>query len=252
MAPSTVLVTGLGGLIGGAVRAHLGDRYAFRGLGRRPGPPGVPWHAADIADLDAIAPAFEGVQAVVHLAAVVGGGASFEEYVRGNVVGTYNVFEAARRAGVARVVYASSGAVISGVERDEPYRALAEGRAADIAPPPVLTHESPLRPSGIYGCTKVWGEALARHYVDAHGMSAICLRIGAVNAEDRPRAPRERAVWCSRRDVARMIGACLDAPRELTFDIFYVTSRNRRGYRDLSHARDVLGWEPLDSADDHA
>jgi nucleoside-diphosphate-sugar epimerase len=241
-----VLVTGLGGVIGGAMREHLGDRYDLRGLGRRPGPGGVPWTVGDIGDFDAIRPAFAGVDAVVHLAAVLGGRAELDPYVRGNVVGTYNVFEAARRAGVRRVVFASSGAVISGIEKDEPYASFIEGRAPAA---PTLTHTSPLRPAGLYGCSKVWGEVLARHYADAHRMSMLCLRIGRVKPEDRPTEPREFAVWCSRRDIARMIGACLDAPLDLRFDIFYVTSRNRRGYRDLEHARKVLGWTPLDSAD---
>ena len=241
-----VLVTGLGGLIGGAMRAHLGERYELRGLGRRQGPPGVPWTAADIGDMDAIRPAFAGVDAVVHLAAVVGGKAELDAYVHGNVVGTYNVFEAARRAGVRRVVFASSGATISGIEQDEPYSSFVEGRAASA---PMLTHQSPLRPSGLYGCSKVWGEALARHYADAYKMSLICLRIGAVKKEDRPTVARDFSVWCSQRDIATMIGACLDAPPDLRFEIFYVTSRNRRGYRDLEHARDILGWAPADSAD---
>ncbi len=251
MAKPVILVTGLGGLIGGAVRTHLGDRYELRGIGRRSGPSNVPWHVADIADLDAILPAFDGVDAVVHLAAVVGTNAELEAYVRANVVGTYNVFEAARRAGIRRVVCASSGATISAVEREEPFRSLVEARDGNVPRVPILTHESPLRPSSLYGCSKIWGEALARHYADAHGLSVICLRIGAVNARDQPRAPRELSVWCSQRDVARMIGACLAAPASVGFDIFYVTSRNRRGYRDLEHAREVVGWEPVDSADAH-
>jgi len=251
MTKPVILVTGLGGLIGSAVRAHLADCYECRGLGRRPGPPGVPWHVADIADLDAILPAFRDAAAVVHLAAAVGANAAFDAYLHTNVVGTYNVFEAARRAGVGRVVFASSGATVSGVERDEPFRSLVQAATEDSARVPMLTHDSPLRPSGVYGCTKVWGEALGRHYADAHGLSVICVRIGAVNAEDRPRAPRERSVWCSQRDVARMIGSCLAAPPSVRFDIFYATSRNRRGYRDLEHPRAVLGWEPLDSADAH-
>lgn len=241
-----VLVTGLGGLIGGAMRAHLAQRFQLRGLGRRPGPSGVPWTVADVADFEAIRPAFTGVDAVVHLAAVVGSKADFDAYLRGNIVGTYNVFEAARRAGVRRVVFASSGATVSGIEKDEPYASLVEGRAQSA---PMLTHLSPVRPSGLYGCSKVWGEALARHYADEHKLSVLCLRIGHVNAEDRPIAPRDFSVWCSQRDVALMIGACLDAPLDLRFEVFYVTSRNRRTYRDLDHARRVLGWQPMDSAD---
>lgn len=244
----TVLVTGLSGLIGGAVREHLGAAYDFRGLNRR-AVPGVPTHRADIADLDAIAPAFAGVDTVVHLAAVAGGAEPWERLLPANVVGVYNVFEASRRAGVRRVVFASSGATISGREREMPYSALVDGRHDQAGAWAPLTHESPLRPSGLYGATKVFGEAVARHYADAHGLSAICLRIGRVLESDRPETTRDRAVWCSQRDVARAIGLAIDAPDTVRFEVVFVTSRNRWGYRDLEHARRVLGFEPLDAAE---
>ena len=80
-------------------------------------------------------------------------------------------------------------------------------------------------------------------------MSVLCLRIGAVTAEDRPVQTRQVAVWCSQRDIGGMIEKCVEAPPELRFDIFYVTSNNRWGYRDLEHAREVLGFEPQDSAE---
>src|SRR5213596_2617822 len=97
MARSTVLVTGMSGLIGGALRSHLAARYELRALNRRP-VEGVPCHQADVADLEAIQPAFKGVDAVVHLAASVGMSAPFDEILRANVVGTYNVLEASRRS----------------------------------------------------------------------------------------------------------------------------------------------------------
>jgi hypothetical protein len=80
-------------------------------------------------------------------------------------------------------------------------------------------------------------------------MSVLCVRIGRVKDEDRPTSARDRSVWCSQRDVVRMIEACIEAPDRLRFDVFYATSNNRYGYRDLEHARAVLGWSPLDSAD---
>jgi nucleoside-diphosphate-sugar epimerase len=175
----------------------------------------------------------------------VGGGAA------DNVVGTYNVFEAARRAGVKRVVYASSGATVSNIERDEPYAALTAGRYDEVAEWPVLTDESPTRPHGLYGCSKVWGEALARHFADTADMSMICLRIGHVSAQDRPVKPREFSVWCSRRDIAQMVERCLAAPASLRFDVFFVTSDNKWGYRDIEHARAVVGYAPEDRAEDH-
>ena len=112
MTQQTVLITGMSGLIGSAVRARLQARYALRALNRRP-VEGVSGHQADIADLDAIEPAFAGVDAVVHLAAFAHGNATWDEILHHNVMGTYNVFEAARRHGVKRVVYASSGATVS-------------------------------------------------------------------------------------------------------------------------------------------
>ena len=250
MAGQTVLVTGMSGLIGSAARKRLEGRYELRALNRGR-VEGVPCHQGDIADLAAIQPAFQGVDVVVHLAAIAGGSATWEQVLSHNVVGTYNVFEAARRAGVKRVVYASSGATVSSYERDVPYSALAAGRYGEVKTWAKLTHETPVRPAALYGCSKVWGEALARHYSDAYSMSMICLRIGAVNREDRPTALRQFSVWCSQRDVAQMIERCIAAPEGLTFDIFYVVSDNKWGYRDLDRARAAVGYEPQDRAEDH-
>jgi nucleoside-diphosphate-sugar epimerase len=170
---------------------------------------------------------------------------------RHNITGTYNVFEAAREAGVKRVVFASSGAAVSAIESDKPYSDIVAGRYDGLTSWPMLTHLSPLRPSGLYGASKVWGEALGRHYSDAHGMSVICVRIGRVHAQDRPLSAREFAVWCSQRDIARFLEACVEAPEAVRFEIFFCTSRNKWGYRDLEHPRAVLGWEPVDAAEDH-
>jgi nucleoside-diphosphate-sugar epimerase len=251
MARKKVLVTGMSGLIGSAVRRHLGDKYELSALNRRD-VPGVPCHRADITDLEAILPAFEGQEAVVHLAAIVRGDATWEELLAHNVAGTYNVFEAARRAGVKRIVYASSGATISGWEREMPYRALAEGRY-DAVPETwaKLTHRTPVWPGGLYGCSKVWGESLARHFSDTSDLSILCLRIGAVKSEDRPQTARDFSVWCSQRDIVQMIERCIDAPDSLRFDIYYALSNNRWGYRDLEHARQVVGFVPQDAAEDH-
>jgi nucleoside-diphosphate-sugar epimerase len=245
-----VLVTGMSGLIGRALRRHLESRYELRALNRRQ-VEGVTCFQADVADLEAMQPAFDGVDTVVHLAARVGTVTSFAEILQANVIGTYNVFEAARRSGVKRVVFASSGAVVSGYERDEPYQSLVWGRYAGLEAWPILTHESPLRPTGLYGVSKAWGETLARHYADAHGLSMICVRIGHVTAEDRPASAREFAVWCSQRDVCRMIELAIAVPEHVRFDVFYALSRNRWSYRDLEHARTVLGFQPADAAESY-
>ena len=251
MKPEKVLITGMSGLIGGVVRSRLEGKYALSALNRRD-VPGVQCHRADIADLEAIQPAFEGVDVVVHLAAIARGDATWEEVLKHNLTGTYNVFEASRRAGVKRIIYASSGSTISGCEQEFPYNVLAAGHY-DEAPDTwqKLTHESPTYPSGLYGCSKVWGEALARHFSDAHGISMICLRIGAVNRENRPVQPRTFSVWCSQRDIAQMVEKCVEAPDSVKFDIFFAVSNNKWSYRDVSHAREVVGFEPQDVAEDY-
>jgi nucleoside-diphosphate-sugar epimerase len=243
-----VLVTGMSGLIGKAVRKELEGDYELSALNRS-AVEGVECVRADISDMDAIRPAFEGIDQVVHLAAIAHGSPDWNQLLSFNVIGTHNVFEAARQASVKRVIYASSGATIAGYERQEPYKALSEGRYQDAGEWDNLTHES-LYPRGIYGCTKVWAEALAHHFSDSAGMSMIGLRIGAVNEEDKPLQTRQKSVWCSQREVARMVRACLVASDEVKYDIFFVVSRNQYSYRDMSHAKDVLGFEPQDSADE--
>lgn len=244
-----ILITGMSGLIGGVARQRLQDKYTVSALNRS-AVPGVPCHRADIADLDAIQPAFENIDVVVHLAALARGDATWDDLHTANVVGTYNVFEAARRAGVQRIVYASSGSTVAGWEHEHPYGALVAGRYDEVGESwPMITHESPTRPSGIYGATKVWGEALARHFTDSTDLSIICLRIGHVTQADRPTSTRDYSIWCSQRDIGQMIEKCITAPADLKYDIFFVLSNNKWGYRDISHPRAVVGFVPEDAAE---
>lgn len=252
MTRPTVLVTGLSGLIGGAFLAWEGRRYDVRALNRR-GVEGVPTHRADIGDLDAIAPAFVGIDAVVHLAAAVGASVPFEDLLRRNIAGTYNVFECARRAGVRRVVFASSGNTVTAWEREMPYRALIEGRYDQLGGQPWerIAPTALGRPGSLYGCSKLWGETLGRLYADVHGLSVICLRIGNCSAKDRPDGPREFSVWCSQRDAARGIALAIDASPSVLYDVLFITSDNRWGYRDLTRSREILGYVPQDHAEEH-
>ena len=247
MVKKKVLVTGLSGVIGGAVLKHLGDKYDLSALNRRD-VPGVQCYKADIVDLNAIRPAFEGKDVVVHLAAVLGG-ASWEDILHTNIIGCYNVFEASRLAGVKRIIFASSGAVVMGYEKDFPYNAIVEGKYDKVPPEwPMLTAESQVRPNDLYGASKVWGEALGRYYSEVFGISVICLRFGRVKADDKPTTPRDFVVWCSLRNAAQMVDRCIAAPEDLSFDILYVVSNNRWRHRDIEHARKVVGYYPLDGA----
>jgi nucleoside-diphosphate-sugar epimerase len=251
MANQKVLVTGMSGLIGGAVRTFFEDKCQLTALNRSD-VTGVQTIRADIADFDDMRAAFDGQDTVIHLAAKSGENFTWEEFSSTNIEGTRNVFEAARQAGVKRVISASSGATVAGWELSEPYAAIIAGRYADVPEEwQLITHEMAPRPRGVYASTKVWGEALARHYTDSSDLSIINLRIGLVNEADRPLRPRHYAVWCSQRDLLQMIERCLDAPAELKFDTFFVVSDNHWNYRDLSHAREVLGFEPQDGAESY-
>jgi nucleoside-diphosphate-sugar epimerase len=249
MPDGRVLVTGMSGLIGGALRKRLEGRVPLRALNRRE-IPGVDCRRGDIADLPAIEPAFKEVDVVVHLAAAAGGSVPWESILQNNLVGTYNVLEAARRAGVRRVIFASSGATVTGYEQEEPYASLVAGQPAGLTSRTMLTEAAPVRPAALYGVSKVYGEALGRQYADEHGLSVLCIRIGRVKAEDRPTTPRDFS-WLSQRDCVQIIERAIDAPAGLRFGIFFATSDNRWGYRDLRHARAVLGFVPEDRAEDH-
>lgn len=250
MTKKSVLVTGLSGVIGTGIRPYLEGKYELSALNRRE-MPGVPCHRADIGDLEAIKPAFEGKDVVVHLVASLGS-IPWEDTLHTNLIGCYNVFEASRLAGVKRVIFASSGATVWGYENDFPYSAIMAGEYDKVPDEwPLLTAESLIRPHGLYGCSKVWGEALARHYSEAFGISTICLRYGRVKAEDRPSTSRDFSVWCSHRDSAQMVERCIEAPESVHFDIFYVVSNNRWRHRDIEHARQVVGYDPRDNAEDY-
>lgn len=244
-----ILITGATGLIGTALITHLRDRYNLRALNRRPHPD-IPYHQADIADYDAILPAFENIDTVVHLAAHIGN--DTQAIQRANLQGTTNVFTAALNAKVRRVVFASSGAIMSGYAQISPYQQLLEERYDEVGDNwPMLTHESPVRPTGLYPASKVWGEELGRECAQSHDLSVLCLRFGRVNPENRPTQSREWCVWCSQRDAVEMIEKCIAAPPELRFETFFVNSDNKWGYRDLERARQLVGFVPADRAEDY-
>jgi len=226
-----VLITGASGLIGGLVANALPAPFRVRALNRRD----VPRYEtvrADITDFDAMRPAFDGVHTVVHLSALLIQ-APERDLIRVNIEGTYNVFEAARQAGVKRVVFASSGAVMGGYMKEEPFKSL-------------LRWSHPALPSVFYGAAKLAGEDIGRYYHEAHGISVICIRFGAVFPDDRPKSPSQAAVYMSHRDAAQVVVKSVQAPEGVGFETFYALSDNAARFRDIEHARKVTGFVPQD------
>ena len=265
MKTTRVLVTGVYGLIAGAIYRRLRaqpERYDVYALARRTKPserateepleiPDDHLFVVDMANLSDVEAAFAGMDTIVHMAADPRPDAPWESLLQSNVMGAHNAFEAALRAGARRVVYASSIMVSWGYQADEPYKALAEGRFDGLQPEdiPIVRHDWPPRPTGLYPATKVWGEALARSFADTKGLSCLCLRIGWVNAEDHPHRAESGAVWCSQRDVVQLTERAIDAPADLRFGVFYGVSDNKWRWVDIEHARQVLGYIPQDSAE---
>src|SRR6516165_6414614 len=228
-----ILITGAAGQIGRAIRVGLRRGYPLIRLADV-----APMDAAetgeevmttDIRDMAAMEKAMAGIDCVVHLA-----GASveseWEKVLPLNIEGCYNVFEAARRSGVKRIVFASSNHAI-GFHRRERF---------------IDTNVVP-RPDTRYGVSKVFGEALSRLYADKHGMSVACLRIGSFLTPDRPTDSRQLLTWISHRDMVQLVRRCIDHP-DYHFVIVYGVSNNLRGRWDNSNVK-FLGYRPEDDAE---
>ncbi len=243
-----ILVTGMSGLIGGVSGRVLAERgYNVSALNRQD-VPGFPTTRASITDIDAIRPAFDGIDCVVHMAAYLG--PSDDAQLSVNITGTYNVYEAAKDAGVKRFVFGSSGATQKLYEEDEPYRSMVQARYDDI-PPDVqrVTHESPPRPGDMYGVAKLAGEAMGNYYSEVHGMSVICIRLGRVTSDNRPDGARNAAVYLSHRDAAQIVWRCVEADAAVRYGIVYGVSDNRARFRDLEHTKNLVGYVPQDGAE---
>jgi uronate dehydrogenase len=226
-----ILLTGAAGRIGSSLRAPLRTAASELRLTDvaplEPEAPNETVYRADLTDFAAICSAAEGVEAVVHLGAEAGE-ATFEELAAANLTGCYNVFEAARLAGVKRVVFASSNHATGFYPVDQR-----------------LIGDEPTRPDSFYGVTKVYGEALGRLYHDKFGLEVACLRIGTFR--ERPTEPRMLHTWLSAPDGTRLVVACLTSPA-LGFAIVYGVSDNRRAWWSTEPAR-RLGYVPEDDAE---
>ncbi|MDG0866836.1 NAD-dependent epimerase/dehydratase family protein [Candidatus Lucifugimonas marina] len=248
---SKILVTGMSGLIGGLAGRKFAETNEVTALGRSQ-VEGFPTTVVDIGDgIDEILPALEGVETVIHMAGSRGD-VPAETHIKANVTGVYNLFEACRIAGVKRIVAASTGAVIAGYEKDDPYKSLVDDPDFEMpSPRPMITVEDPIRPRNMYSVSKMFTENLGRMYSEQYDISIICIRIGKVEINDVPLNARNASVWCSHRDILQMIAKAVNAPSDLKYALVFACSDNPTRYRDIAHAKEVLGFVPQDSAADH-
>lgn len=229
-----ILLTGAAGAIGSTLRRGLRGRYPLLRLSDiaqlGEGGEGEEIVRADMGDLEALVDVCRDCDAVLHFGGTPAE-APWEVIHANNIVGAYNMFEAARRAGVRRFIYASSNHVIGFHHQRRP-----------------VDGNSEMRPDTRYGVSKVFGEALGRLYADKHGMEVICLRIGSFRPK--PTDVRMLCTWLSPGDMVRLAIAALDAG-DIHFETVYGVSANARTNWDLS-AAERLGYWPQDNAESYA
>ncbi|MEP6739855.1 MAG: NAD(P)-dependent oxidoreductase [Caldimonas sp.] len=168
-----------------------------------------------------------GANAIVHLGGVSVEG-PFAPILEANIVGAWNLYEAARKHGVKRVVFASSNHVTGFYRQDE-----------------VISPLEPTRPDGHYGLSKAFGENLSRFYFDRYGIETVCLRIGSSFPE--PKDRRMLATWLSYDDLERLVIASLTAP-VVGHSVVYGVSDNTTSWWDNTSAKH-LGYCPQDSSE---
>ena len=227
----TLLLTGAAGGVGSALRDRLKANCDVLRLSDRvdfgPAQAGEEVVVADLADASAVSSMVKGCQAIVHMGGVSVEG-PFDPILQANIVGVYNLYEAARQHGVKRVVFASSNHVTGFYRQSD-----------------TITPAHPARPDSLYGVSKAFGEDLSRMYFDRYGIETACVRIGSAFAE--PRDRRMLASWLSFDDLHRLITACLTTP-VLGHSIIFGMSDNAVAWYDNASVRHV-GYVPQDSSD---
>ena len=233
MAMDTVLLTGAAGGIGTRLRSLLRGVYPSLRLSARKELPDLQpdedFVAADLADLSQVERAVEGVDGIIHM-----GGRSVEDswevIHEANIVGGYNLYEAARRQGVKRIIFASTNHTIGFYRRERQ-----------------IDHQVLVRPDSRYGVSKAFGEALGALYADKYGLRVMCIRIG--NVDDKPVDQRRMSIWLSPRDLVQLIRIGLEHP-DVHYEVVYGASDNEPCWWDNSAAL-RLGYKPQDRSVDH-
>jgi uronate dehydrogenase len=226
-----ILITGAAGDVGTRLRKLLKGVYSLRVSDiRKPADLGADdeFVSADLGDYEQTKQITAGIDGIVHL-----GGYSvegpWETIHKSNIVGCYNLFEAAYRSGVKRIVFASSNHAVGFYPRDRKI-------GVDVT----------VRPDSRYGVSKAFGEAVGALYADKHGLRVTCIRIG--NVGDKPLDKRRLSIWVKPEDLVQLIRIGLEHP-DIRFEIFYGASDNAAGWWDNSNAR-RYGYRPQFRSED--
>jgi uronate dehydrogenase len=233
MTSSRILLTGAAGQLGRVLREALVSECDMLRLSdiRPLGAPGSKEEivTCDLADADAVHAMCEGIDAIVHFGGIATE-ADWAGLLQANILGLINIYEGARRAGVDRVIFASSNHTIGLYPNERK-----------------LSHLTTPRPDSRYGLTKAFGEDIGALYAYKHGIRSLSLRIGSCCPK--PENRRALSTWLSYNDLIRLVRAGLTA--DYIYEIAYGVSNNSRSWWDNSAAA-RLGYEPQDNAEDYA
>ena len=239
-------ITGAEGRIGGFLRAGLAATYEITSFTLKPQQ--FESTTVDISNADAMNGVFSGLDSVIHLAGDPSPSGSWESMLNNNIIGTFNVLEEARRAGVKKVVFASTNHTQHGETMPDSPNVL------DMSKRVMLRLGDYFNPSSIYGASKATGEIFGRLFSRHHGVQFVAMRIGAIGDEDsparavgRPSEDYVRAMYLSRRDLVTAFEKALEIDREFT--LAYVISNNGRRIFDMRETNEVLGFYPEDDAE---
>jgi len=231
-----VLVTGAAGTIGRYFAEHSSDIYDLRLMVRKE--EDIEQLSAfgevvlaQLTDLQQLKEVCQGIDTVVHLAANPDSEATWSQLLEPNIIGTYNIYVAAKSAGCRRVIFASSIHAVSGYPK---------GVQVKI--------NDPVNPGDLYGVTKCFGEALGRYMAEQEGLSVIAIRIGAFQPVERMRAEwstRVMDAFVSQRDLLQLIHKAIEA-EHLKFAILHGLSASLYNKMDISETCELVGYEPQD------
>lgn len=242
-------ITGAEGNIGTTLREGLSDQYQIRSFTLEP-------HyflstVADLTDANAVAGIFEGLDAVIHLAGEPSPWAAWDSVLNKNIVATYHVFEEARRAGVKKLIFAST----NHTQHGETMKDLSANQLnTDLHV--MLRLNDPPHPDSLYAVSKLFGENLGRYYATTYGLQVVALRIGATFQADDPTIrkgqPSEdyiRAMFLSKRDCVQAFAKALAVDTD--FMVAYAISNNDRRIFDLRETQEKLHFFPEDNAESY-
>jgi len=235
-----VLITGANGRVGEKfIEEYLNHYYQDYDLilgTRKKAKTNLEQRKIELANINSLKKALKGIDVVLHLAANPSPESTFMQTLDANIIGTYNLFEAAKQMKCSRIIFASSVHAIQGYGHGHKVK-----------------HTDNPRPIDLYGASKVYGEALCHVFFSQFGMSCLAIRIGAFTSNNKLRnicfSRHDYDHIISQRDLGQLFHKCIVAPNKVKYGILSGISNNKEKDMEIAFARRLVGYKPKDNAD---